>query len=143
MAAAPNRRAQSLYRLAIRSHAPADASNDGTALLCPFYGIVSDRAKSSSYKIEELPNTDWEFFEMAGRNRGCVRAGNQVDTYRMSEILINELRSGKLGRITLETPEMTESEELVVAEQRLAAEEKRIAKEEKRLRRLKTRKNRK
>ena len=46
--------------------------------------------------------------------------------------------------ITLETPEMTESEELVVAEQRLAAEEKRIAKEEeKRLRRLKTRKNRK
>ena len=96
------------------------------------------------YKIEELPKTDWEFFEMAGRNRGCVRAGNQVDTYRMSEILINELRSGKLGNITLETPEMTEAEEIVVAEQRVAAEEKRIAKEEeKRLRRLKTRKNRK
>ncbi|MGP5134903.1 hypothetical protein [Psychrobacter sp.] len=50
----------------------------------------------------------------------------------MSEILINELRSAKLGRITLETPAMSE------------AEEKRIAKEEeKRLRRLKTRKNRK
>ena len=62
----------------------------------------------------------------------------------MSEILINELRSGKLGNITLETPEMTEAEEIVVAEQRVAAEEKRIAKEEeKRLRRLKTRKNRK
>ena len=73
-----------------------------------------------------------------------MRAGNQVDTYRMSEILINELRSAKLGRITLETPAMTEAEELIVAEQRLAAEEKRIAKEEeKRLRRLKTRKNRK
>ena len=73
-----------------------------------------------------------------------MRAGNQVDTYRMSEILINELRSGKLGNITLETPEMTEAEEIVVAEQRVAAEEKRIAKEEeKRLRRLKTRKNRK
>ena len=96
------------------------------------------------YKIEALPKTDWEFFEVAGRNRGCVRSGNQVDTYRMSEILINELRSAKLGRITLETPAMSEAEELVVAEQRLAAEEKRIAKEEeKRLRRLKTRKNRK
>ncbi|WP_261869186.1 hypothetical protein [Psychrobacter sp. JCM 18901] len=81
---------------------------------------------------------------MAGRNRGCVRAGNQVDTYRMSEILINELRSAKIGRITLETPAMTEAEEIVVAEQRLAAEEKKKAKEEeKRLRRLKTRKNRK
>ena len=46
--------------------------------------------------------------------------------------------------ITLENPAMTETEEIVVAEQRLAAEEKRIAKEEeKRLRRLKTRKNRK
>ena len=96
------------------------------------------------YKIEELPKTDWEFFEIAGRNRGCVRAGNKVDTYRMSEILVNELRSAKIGRITLETPAMTEAEDLVVAEQRIAAEEKRIAKEEeKRLRRLKTRKNRK
>ena len=130
--------------MTIGSYAAANTSNDSSALFRPFYGIVSDRARSSSYKIEALPKTDWEFFEVAGRNRGCVRAGNQVDTYRMSEILINELRSAKLGRITLETPAMSEAEELIVAEQRLAAEEKRIAKEEeKRLRRLKTRKNRK
>ncbi|WP_227681896.1 hypothetical protein [Psychrobacter glacincola] len=46
--------------------------------------------------------------------------------------------------ITLENPAMTETEKIVVAEQRLAAEEKRIAKEEEKcLRRLKTRKNRK
>lgn len=96
------------------------------------------------YKIDELPKTDWEFFEVAGRNRGCIRAGNKVDTYRMSEILVNELRSGTLGRISLETPEMREAEETVVAEQRLALEAKKEAKEEeKRLRRLKTRKNRK
>ncbi|WP_350562357.1 ribosome biogenesis GTPase YlqF [Psychrobacter sp. CAL346-MNA-CIBAN-0220] len=96
------------------------------------------------YKIEDLPKTDWEFFEVAGRNRGCVRAGNKIDTYRMSEILVNELRSGTLGRISLETPEMREAEEAVVAEQRIAAEEKKIAKEEeKRQRRLRTRKNRK
>lgn len=98
----------------------------------------------SRYKIEELPKTDWEFFEVAGRNRGCVRAGNQVDTYRMSEILINELRSGTLGRITLETPEMMAAEEKVVAEQRLAAEAKKEAKlEEKRMRKKRARKNRK
>jgi ribosome biogenesis GTPase A len=96
------------------------------------------------YKIEDLPETDWEFFEVAGRNRGCVRAGNKIDTYRMSEILINELRSGTLGRISMETPEMRETEEAMVAEQRLALEAKKTAKEEeKRLRRLKTRKNRK
>ncbi|MGO3271149.1 MAG: ribosome biogenesis GTPase YlqF, partial [Psychrobacter sp.] len=71
-------------------------------------------------------------------------AGNVVDTYRMSEILINELRSGKLGRITLETPAMTEAEEIIVAEQRLAAEEKKKAREEeKRARKKRARKNRK
>lgn len=96
------------------------------------------------YKIEELPKTDGEFFEIAGRNRGLLKKGGVVDIYRMSEILVNELRSGTIGRISLETPDMREAEEAVVAEQRLALEEKRLAKEEeKRLRRLKTRKNRK
>lgn len=96
------------------------------------------------YKINELPKTDWEFFEIAGRNRGLLKKGGVVDTYRMSEILVNELRSGTLGRISLETPDMRETEELMVTEQRILAEAKKEAKlEEKRLRRLKTRKNRK
>lgn len=96
------------------------------------------------YKIDELPKTDWQFFEIAGRTRGLLKKGGVVDTYRMSEILINELRDGTLGRISLETPEMREAEEAVVAEQRIALEKKKKAREEeKRLRRLKTRKNRK
>ncbi|WP_182407240.1 ribosome biogenesis GTPase YlqF [Psychrobacter sp. GP33] len=96
------------------------------------------------YKIEELPKTDGEFFEIAGRNRGLLKKGGVVDIYRMSEILVNELRSGTIGRISLETPDMREAEEAVVAEQRIALEEKKLAKEEeKRVRRLKTRKNRK
>ena len=96
------------------------------------------------YKIDALPKTDWEFFEIAGRTRGLLKKGGVVDTYRMSEILINELRDGTLGRISLETPDMREAEEAVVAEQRIALEEKKKAREEEtRLRRLKTRKNRK
>lgn len=96
------------------------------------------------YKIEDLPQTDWEFFEVAGRNRGLLKRGGIVDTYRMSEILVNELRSGTLGRITLETPEMRETEEIMVEEMRVAAEAKKQAKlEEKRLRKLRARKNRK
>ena len=98
----------------------------------------------SRYKIEDLPKSDWEFFEAAGHNRGLLKKGGIVDTYRMSEILINELRSGTLGRITLETPEMMAVEEEVVAEQRIAAEAKKEAKlEEKRLRKKRARKNRK
>ena len=98
----------------------------------------------SRYKIEDLPKSDWEFFEAAWHNRGLLKKGGIVDTYRMSEILINELRSGTLGRITLETPEMMAVEEEVVAEQRIAAEAKKEAKlEEKRLRKKRARKNRK
>ena len=36
------------------------------------------------YKIEELPEQDWEFMEMAGKKRGCIRGGNQVETHKMS-----------------------------------------------------------
>lgn len=96
------------------------------------------------YKIEALPATDWEFFEIAGRNRGLLKKGGVVDIYRMSEILINELRDGTLGRISLETPDMREAEEAVVAQQRIAAEEKKKAREEEKLARKKrARKNRK
>ncbi|MCF2859712.1 ribosome biogenesis GTPase YlqF [Pseudoalteromonas sp. SMS1] len=97
----------------------------------------------SRYKIDELPECDWTFIEMAGRKRGCIRGGNQVDTHKMSEILINELRDAILGRVTMETPQMREDEELMVAEIRAAAEAKKAAREEeKRQRRARARKNR-
>lgn len=95
------------------------------------------------YKIDELPDCDWTFIEMAGRKRGCIRGGNQVDTHKMSEILINELRDAVIGRITMETPQMRDEEEEMVAQLRLAAEAKKAAKEEeKRQRRARARKNR-
>jgi len=95
------------------------------------------------YKIAELPESDWEFVEMAGKKRGCIRGGNQIDTYKMSEILINELRDGIIGRITMETPQMREEEEVMVAGLRAAAEAKKQAKEEEKLqRRARARKNR-
>jgi ribosome biogenesis GTPase A len=97
----------------------------------------------SRYKIDELPEQDWEFVEMAGRKRGCIRGGNQVDTHKMSEILINELRDAIIGRITMETPAMRDEEEIMVAELRAAVEAKKAAKEEeKKLRRARARKNR-
>lgn len=97
----------------------------------------------SRYQIVDLPQTDWEFIELAARKRGFLKKGGQVDSDRMYEMLINELRNGKLGKISLETPTMQESEMLLVKELRAKAEAKKQAKiEEKRLRRLKARKNR-
>ncbi|UXZ53129.1 ribosome biogenesis GTPase YlqF [Halomonas sp. 7T] len=41
--------------------------------------------------------------EIAGK-RGGLRPGGAVDLHRGAEVLLHELRDGKLGRITLETP---------------------------------------
>lgn len=87
------------------------------------------------YKIDELPELDYEFVEELGRKRGCVRSGGVVDLHKASAILINEIRDGSLGRLTFETPDMIEKE-LVELEAALAEKEaKRQARNKKRKKR--------
>ena len=58
------------------------------------------------YKMEVEPgDTGYELLEKAGRKRGFLMRGAQVDTERMARILLDEFRAGKLGRFTLETVE--------------------------------------
>lgn len=71
------------------------------------------------YDLASLPETEIDFLEMLGARRGCLRAGGQVDLEKASSILINEYRSGQLGLITLETPEMILMEEDIVQQLQL------------------------
>ena len=48
---------------------------------------------------------DEELLEAIGRKRGAVMAGGRVSRQKAAEIVLNDFRSGVLGRITLETPE--------------------------------------
>ena len=58
------------------------------------------------YKVEAPAGTPgWELIEMAGRKRGYLVSGGEVNTERMSKVLVDEFRSGKLGKFTLEMPE--------------------------------------
>ena len=58
------------------------------------------------YKIDvEAGDTGYDLLEKAGRKRGFLMRGAQVDTERMARILLDEFRGGKLGRFTLETVE--------------------------------------
>lgn len=50
--------------------------------------------------------TAWELLEAAGRKRGFLVSGGEVDLERMCRTLLEEFRNGKLGRFTLEGPEM-------------------------------------
>lgn len=55
----------------------------------------------------EIPDEaqGWELVEAAARKRGFLISGGEVDLERMSRILLDEFRSGKLGNFTLETVE--------------------------------------
>ena len=58
------------------------------------------------YKVEAPVGTPgWELLEMAGRARGFLMARAEVNTERMAKVLLDEFRSGKLGKFTLEMPE--------------------------------------
>ena len=89
------------------------------------------------YKLPELPSSDIELLEEIGRLRGCRRPGGRIDLHKASEILLNELRAGTLGLLTLETPDMVEAEEVKVAEliaKKEAVKEAKAAKRKKRKR---------
>ena len=68
--------------------------------------------------------------EMLAGKRGCLKAGGVADLPRISKILLTELRAGKLGPLTLETPAMMQ-QELVALEQLRAekAEKKALRKQ--------------
>ena len=53
--------------------------------------------------LEDIPG--YELVEEMGRKRGYLLARGEINTERMSKVLLDEYRSGKLGRFTLEMPE--------------------------------------
>jgi len=56
------------------------------------------------YGLAELPEETAELMEALAARRGCVGKRGMVNYHRISEILLGELRRGKLGRLSLETP---------------------------------------
>ncbi|WP_303721333.1 ribosome biogenesis GTPase YlqF [Malonomonas rubra] len=56
------------------------------------------------YKLQEIPANATETLEEIGRRRGCLVSGGEVDLHRAAELLLRELRGGKIGRISLERP---------------------------------------
>ena len=47
----------------------------------------------------------YALLEEAGRKRGYLLSGGEIHTERMAKVLVDEYRSGKLGKFTLEEPE--------------------------------------
>ena len=86
-------------------------------LIC-YLGENYPAALAACYKLPSLPDREagendvawgYRLLEVAGRKRGFLISGGQVDTERMARILLDEFRGGRLGRFTLELPEDAET----------------------------------
>jgi len=71
-------------------------------LLWKYYpNVVRER-----YKVDMPEDTPgYVLLEEAGRKRGFLLARGEINTERMAKVLLDEYRSGKLGKFTLELPE--------------------------------------
>lgn len=75
------------------------AARAGVYLLREYPELLQAR-----YKLAELPAGGLELLEAVGRKRGCLVKGGDVDLTKAAGILLNELRAGQIGRISLQKP---------------------------------------
>lgn len=47
----------------------------------------------------------YELLEAIGRKRGCVVSGGEIDTFRAANLILDDFRAARIGKITLENPE--------------------------------------
>ena len=83
---------------------------DTEGLVCHLLETLWSRypeALKARYKLD-LPGSaqGYELLEAAGRKRGFLLARGEIDTERMARVALEEFRSCKIGRFTLESPEM-------------------------------------
>jgi ribosome biogenesis GTPase A len=95
------------FRLALAGSIPDTAIDYltigmfGAALLLERYpALVAAR-----YKLAAPPTTPEALLTEIGRRRGGLQKGGVVDLHKASEILVHEVRSGAVGRISLELPQ--------------------------------------
>ncbi|MDC3416413.1 ribosome biogenesis GTPase YlqF [Aquibacillus salsiterrae] len=70
-------------------------------------GFIKENYPSILQSRYELSNemTDMlEIFESIGKRRGCLESGGRVNMEKTAEVVIRDLRTGRLGRLTMEIP---------------------------------------
>lgn len=58
----------------------------------------------SNEDIKKEPKETMEVLEEIARKRGALLSGGNINMQKISDIILNEFQSGKLGRITIELP---------------------------------------
>ena len=66
-----------------------------------------ERYKITESELDQIDSEDenekmYNFMKLIGRKRGAVISGGEIDDEKTAKIILNDFRSGKLGKITLE-----------------------------------------
>lgn len=124
---------KSSYRLAVTGAIKDTAMEyEDVAMFAAEYFLQAyPEAIAERYKLDSLPDSDIELLEAIGRKRGALRPGGRIDLHKASELVLHEYRSGKMGLLSLETPEMIEVEKVEVAKIVAEKEAKKQARKDK------------
>lgn len=68
--------------------------------------LYPERLRERYKLIDELPEQPMELLKMVGRKRGCLVKGGAVDLDKAQRIVFTDFRSGKLGVVSLDVPEV-------------------------------------
>ncbi|WP_430462107.1 ribosome biogenesis GTPase YlqF [Thalassolituus sp. LLYu03] len=74
------------------------------------------------YKLKETPASPTDALETIAAKRGCLKPGGIADLHKAAELVLHEMRSGKTGRISLESPAVVLRELAEIEARRLEAE---------------------
>lgn len=76
-------------------------------LMKDYKSNVFERYKISDDEWNEISNDEnpiYELMKLIARKRGALVSGGRTDDEKVSRIILDDFRSGKIGKITLETP---------------------------------------
>ncbi len=112
----------SAYRLAVTGGIKDNIveAEDKAFFLAEYIMVAYKKAVAERYNMDQIPDEPYELLVKIGQSRGALKSGGHVDLTRISNLFLNEFRTGVVGRITLETPAMMK-QELAEVELKLAA----------------------
>ena len=88
------------------TYAISDEIHDLEIIVCKLLETLNEKYPQGlieRFKLTSpLPTAGHELLEIIGRKRGCIMKGNIVDVEKAQRLVLNEFRSGKLGRVTLD-----------------------------------------
>ncbi len=76
--------------------------NNYLKLLTEKYKLNEEKIKENLSTCEDENQVILEVMEQIGKNRGALISGGRVDNKKVSNILLQDFRDGRIGKITLE-----------------------------------------